>query len=172
MDWSAMLVGSWSGIGRTIVVGALAYVLLIVVLRISGKRTLAKLNAFDLIVTVALGSTLATILLSKDVPLAQGMTALLLLVLLQYVVTFLSVRSRGFARLVRSEPTLLARDGELCPEAMRRARVTEEELETVLRTSGMASLSHASAVILESDGSFAVIGRAEGEGGKHGQAGS
>jgi uncharacterized membrane protein YcaP (DUF421 family) len=68
---------SWSTSFRTAVVRVLAYVMLVGVLRVSGKRTLAKMHAFDLVVTVALGSTLATILLSKDVALAEGITALL-----------------------------------------------------------------------------------------------
>jgi hypothetical protein len=65
---------------------------LIAVLRWSGKRTLAKMNAFDLIVTVTLGSTLATILLSRDVALLEGLTALVLLVVLQLAASWLSVR--------------------------------------------------------------------------------
>lgn len=67
-----MLFSGWENLLRTLVVGVLAYVSLVVFLRISGKRTLSKMNAFDLIVTVALGSTLATVLLSKDVALAEG----------------------------------------------------------------------------------------------------
>jgi uncharacterized membrane protein YcaP (DUF421 family) len=98
MDWSSMFYQDWSGIVRTLIVGTLAYGALIVSLRISGKRTLAKLNAFDLIVTVALGSTLATIVLSEDVALAEGVAALLLLIALQYVVAFTSVRSARFGR--------------------------------------------------------------------------
>jgi uncharacterized membrane protein YcaP (DUF421 family) len=170
MDWAAMFYQNWSGIVRTLVVGTLAYALLVVSLRLSGKRTLAKLNAFDLIVTVALGSTLASILLSEGVALAEGVTALLLLILLQYVVAFLSVRSRRFAQLVRSEPTLLVRDGSLCRQAMRRERVTEEELETVLRTNGERHFEAVSAIILESDGSFSVIGGSKP--GRHADAGS
>ncbi len=161
-----MFFQSWSDMLRTVIVGTLAYTLLILFLRISGKRTLAKLNAFDLIVTVALGSTLATIILSDDVALAEGITALLLLIALQYVVTFLSVRSQRFARLVRSEPTLLLRDGAYCREAMRHTRVTKEEIETVLRTNGMQEPAQADAVILETDGSFSVIGGAPQSGGK------
>ena len=65
-----------AGLLRTAVVGVLAYVGLLLLLRISGKRTLSKMNAFDLVVTIALGSTLATILLNKEVALAEGMLAL------------------------------------------------------------------------------------------------
>ena len=78
----------WSGVGRVLLIGSLAYVYLILLLRVTGKRTLAKLNAFDLVVTVAIGSTLATILLSNDVALAEGIAALTLLAALQFAVAF------------------------------------------------------------------------------------
>jgi hypothetical protein len=64
---------SWDNLGRTAVSGVVAYTALILFLRLSGKRTLAKLNVFDLVVTVALGSTLSTILLSRQMPLSQGL---------------------------------------------------------------------------------------------------
>ena len=156
-----ILFQGWSGIGRVLVVGTLAYVYLILLLRVSGKRTLAKLNAFDLVVTVALGSTLATILLSDTVGLAEGMTALTLLAGLQFAVAWISVRSKQFARTVRSEPTLLLRDGSFLPDAMRRTRVTQDELLTVLRSDGRkSSPEDVGAIILESDGSFSVLDRA------------
>lgn len=71
---------------RVLVVGTLAYIVLLVSLRISGKRALSQMNAFDLVVTVALGSTLATVLLSSDVSLAEGILALSLLIGLQYAI--------------------------------------------------------------------------------------
>ena len=157
MDWSEMFFQGWTGIVRTLVVGTLAYAFLVLALRGAGKRTLAKLNAFDLVVTVAFGSVLASILLSEGVALAEGATALLLLIALQYAVASLSVRSRGFAKLVRSEPTLLLRKGEPLEGALHRARVTHAELETVARSAGHGSLEGLEAVILESDGSFSVL---------------
>ncbi len=72
----------------------------------SGKRTLSKMNAFDLVVTVALGSILATILLAKDVDLAAGMTAFIVLLALQFVIAWLAVRVPLIKRLVQSEPAL------------------------------------------------------------------
>ncbi len=87
-----MFFGSWYSLLRILVVGVLAYVALIVLLRVTGKRTLSKMNAFDLVVTVALGSTLATVLLSKDVALADGVVAFALLIGLQFIITWLSVR--------------------------------------------------------------------------------
>jgi len=158
MDLSGMLFGGWAPILRTIIVGASAYLALVVALRVSGKRTLAKLNAFDLVVTVALGSSLASVLLSPDVALAQGVTAFATLIALQFAVAWISVRWPRAARLVRSEPTLLLRRGEVLPDALRRARVTEAELRTIIRTSAHPDPDRVAAVILESDGSFSVIG--------------
>lgn len=156
MDWSEMVFQDWSGIGRTLLVGTLAYVTLVLFLRISGKRTLAKLNAFDLVVTVALGSTLSAILLQDSIALAQGATALGLLIGLQYGVTYLSVRWHGFAKLVRSEPTLLVRDGQYCEGAMRRARITPDEAMSAIRAAGTDELARVAYLVLESDGTLSV----------------
>ncbi len=103
-----MFFNGWPNLERVLIVGALAYVGLIVLLRFSGKRTLAKMNAFDFVVTVALGSTLATVLLSKDVALAEGLAACATLIALQFIIAWLSVRSQTVSGFVKSEPSLLA----------------------------------------------------------------
>ncbi len=148
---------SWFGLVRTLVIGVLAYVALVGLLRLSGKRTLTKLNAFDLVVTVALGSTLATVLLSKDVALAEGATALALLIGLQYLVTWSSVRVRWVRRLIRSEPTVLLHRGKLLEQAMRRERITEGEVLAAVRSAGVARIEAVEAVVLETDGSLSVM---------------
>jgi uncharacterized membrane protein YcaP (DUF421 family) len=147
---------SWYDLGRVLVVGPVAYAVLVAVLRLTGKRTLSKLNAFDLVITVALGSTLATSFLSSEVSAAEGALGLILLVLLQYVVTWTSVRVPRVASMVRSEPTLVYRDGFL-EAALRRERVTENEVRQVARGQGHATLDDVAAIVLESDGSFSVL---------------
>ena len=147
----------WPELGRTVLIGALAYLTLVLLLRISGKRTLTKLNAFDLVVTVALGSTLASTIMSKSVALAEGATAFLLLIVLQFVITFLSVHYKPFSKLVKAEPQLLLFNGEFLPGAMERERVTRAEVCSAVRSGGSASLSAVHAVVLETDGSLSVI---------------
>ncbi len=152
----------WAGMLRVAIVGTLAYLGLVLLLRISGKRTLSKMNAFDLVVTVALGSTLATVILSKDVALAEGMTAFALLIGLQFVITWLSVRSSTVSRLVKAEPTLLFYQGQFLTAEMHRTRVMEGEVRAAIRQQGIAALQDVGAVVLETDGSFAVTSRGEG----------
>lgn len=158
------LFDGWDTLLRTAVIGLLAYVTLIVFLRVSRKRTLSKMNAFDFVVTVALGSTLATVLLSKDVALAEGALAFALLVGLQFLITWSSVRVRWVRRLVTGEPSLLLHRGELLRRALRRERVTEDEVRAALRSAGLRALDEAEAVVLETDGSFSVVRRGAGEG--------
>lgn len=164
MNLERVLFAGWDSLLRTLVVGALAYVVLVVFLRVSGRRTLSKMNAFDFVVTVALGSTLATVLLSKDVALAEGALAFALLIALQFVITWSSVRVRWVRQLVTGEPRMLMYRGEYLPSALRRARVTEDEVRAAVRGAGLPALGDAEAVILETDGSFSVVRRADGSG--------
>jgi uncharacterized membrane protein YcaP (DUF421 family) len=152
-----MLFDSWAGLGRVLLVGTLAYAALVLLLRISGKRTLSKLNAFDLVVTVALGSTLATVLLSKSVALAEGMLALGLLIFLQYGIAWLSVRSPRFRSFIKAEPTMLVHRGRFLEGAMRAQRITREEVRAAVRASGATEAGEIAAVVLETDGSISVI---------------
>ena len=154
-----MFFDSWTGLGRVLVVGVLAYVALIAMLRVSGNRTLSKMNAFDFLVTIALGSTLSTILLSSEVALAEGVLALGLLIGLQFLVTWVSVRSATVSHLVKSEPRLLLHRGQMLPVQMRAARVVEAEVRAAVREQGVGALEDVEAVVLETDGSFSVVKR-------------
>ena len=156
MNLTGMLFQNWEGIVRTVLVGILAYATLIIFLRVSGKRTLSKLNAFDLVITMALGSTLSAILLQESVALAEGATAFATLIVAQYIVTWASVRSTRLAGFVRSEPTLLARDGQFCFDAMRRERITTDEALGAVRQAGGHDIADAAFLILESDGSLST----------------
>ena len=153
----AIFFNGWSVLGRTLLIGVLAYVSLVFMLRVSGKRTLAKMNAFDLVVTVAIGSTLATIVLSKSVALAEGLLALALLIGMQFAISWSSTRMPWLRRVVTGEPRLLLRDGTMLDDALRDARVTREEVRAAVRSSGIGALGDVAAVVLETDGSFSVI---------------
>jgi uncharacterized membrane protein YcaP (DUF421 family) len=146
----------WSSVGRVVVVGACAYVLLVCMVRIAGKRSLAKMNAFDLVVTVALGSTLSTILLSRDVPLLDGVVAIGLLLALQASVAWSSVKWPAFARAVKSSPAVLYDTGNFNWRTMRSERVTREEVLAAVRSQGLTSLDEVARVMIESNGELSV----------------
>jgi uncharacterized membrane protein YcaP (DUF421 family) len=154
---NGMLWSGWETMGRTLVVGSLVYIALVALLRVSGKRTLSKLNAFDLVVTVAIGSTLASAFLQQSVSFAQAALGLALLVAFQFAITWLSVRLHTISRLVKSEPRLLLKDGQFLDQELRTARVTREEILQALRSQGQGRVESIRAVVLETDGTMSVI---------------
>lgn len=154
-----MLFDSAYGVLRVVVAGLAAYAGLLIVLRVSGKRTLAKLNAFDLVVTVALGSTLSSIALSSDVAIVEGVMAFVVLCSAQFAVAWMSTRVDAVRRLVKAEPALLVRDGELLPGALVEQRLSEGEVRQAIRATGSGGLEQVAAVVLETDGSLSVIPR-------------
>jgi uncharacterized membrane protein YcaP (DUF421 family) len=152
-----MFLGDGPTLLRTLLIGVLAYAALVAMLRVSGKRTLAKMNAFDFVVTVAIGSTLSSVLINRSVSLAQGALALALLIALQFAITWTTVRWKALRTMLTGEPSLLLRHGEMIGTAMKKARVTEAELRAAVRRAGLADLEEVDAVVLETDGTFSVI---------------
>lgn len=144
-------------LGRTLAAAVLAYVAAIVLLRVSGKRTLSKWNAFDFVVTIALGSSLATMILSNQTSIVQGVVALAALIGLQFVVTWFSVRMESVQRAVKATPRMLLYRGRFIEDALQRERVTQAEVRATLRANGIASADGVGAVVLETDGSMSVI---------------
>ena len=78
---------SWDSIINIVVTGAVCFAGLVILLRISGKRTLAKMNAFDFVLTITIGSALATTITSKDTSIADGMAALAILIFMQFSIS-------------------------------------------------------------------------------------
>lgn len=152
-----MLFDSLYDLVRVAIISVLAYGSIVLILRFAGKRSLAKLNAFDLVVTVALGSTLATVLLTSDVAFLEGLLAFAMLAALQWAVSRLSVAWPFFRKLVRNQPRLLLEQGQYCSTAMADERVTEDEIEAAVRAAGIGCMADVAAVVLETDGSMSVI---------------
>jgi len=162
MDQVNIFFESWSKLGRSLVLAFLAYAALVFLLRISGKRTLSKLNVFDFVFVVALGSTLATTILSPGTTLADGLTAFIVLIALQVCLSLLCVYSHRVDMIVNGEPTLLMHRGNFLDEAMKRERVTKEEILASLRNNHIKDFNDVDSVVLETDGTFSVVWRSIG----------
>ncbi|MWV27806.1 DUF421 domain-containing protein [Aurantiacibacter rhizosphaerae] len=148
---------SWTDIGRIALTTLVIYAALIGILQVAGKRSIAKLNIFDLVVTVALGSILASVMLTKALSIADGLAAFIVLAFLQWLVSFVSVRFGWFKQVIRSDSRLLLKDGKFLEAEMKAERVTHGEIEAAIRGKGHGEIEKIAAVVLESDGSFSVI---------------
>lgn len=152
-----MIFHGWASLFKVLFVGIIAYTALIFLLRSYGKRTLARMNAFDFVINVAIGSTLATMILSPNVAFVEGLITFVLLFSLQYLISWLSIRSKEIRQLIKGEPRLLYHNGEFLRGAMASERITEEEILQAVRNASKGSMSEVEAVILETDGEFSVI---------------
>jgi uncharacterized membrane protein YcaP (DUF421 family) len=148
---------NWQNILQTIVSTTLAYAAIIFLLRISGKRTLTKMNAVDFVVTVALGSALATVPLNKSVTLADGFVVFAVLIFLQAALTWLSVRSKKVRNIITSNPVILLYKGKVLRETMRKERITLDEIQMAARKKGILNLNQIGIIVLETTGDITII---------------
>lgn len=124
------------------------------------------MNAFDFLVTIALGSCLASVALNKNIALAEGALVYFTLIFLQFIITWTSVRVKLVKKLVTGQPALLLYKGELLGDAMKRERITIEEIYVAARANGIANLNEIEVIVLETTGDLTVISKLEKTNGK------
>jgi uncharacterized membrane protein YcaP (DUF421 family) len=146
----------WYNVGRAAALSLLGFVALIAILRLSGKRTLSKLNVFDFVFVVAVGSIFGGSIIEKDVTLLEGLAAVTTLVVFQAVLAELAARSDSFEQLINGEPALLLSRGQFLRRTMKKERITEEEVRAAIRQQGVSRIEDVDAVVLENDGTLTV----------------
>lgn len=148
---------------ETIGVSFAVYLFALIVLRLSGKRTLLKMNAFDFIITVSLGTVFGNILINQEDKLWHGILIFVLLLLFQYLTSTLSSRSDLFSRIVKAHPTLLFYDGKYFDHHLKKERVPKSEVLQAIREQGIGKTEEVAAVVLETDGTISVLPKDKNE---------
>ena len=156
MTWYPELLPSAPITIRVALSTVLIFAFIIFLTRLVGKRGVAKMNSFDWIVTVALGSVVAAGLVSPD-DFGPVIVASSVLVSLQWVLTKLSLRTGWIEPLIKANPTLLMKDGQILDAGQDKTHVTDSEILAAVRGAGLASLRQVKAMVLETDGSFSII---------------
>jgi len=159
MDW---LLSSWSGVLQIVVSALLILSAIIVFIRLNGLRSLSKMSSFDFSVTVAVGSILASTLLSDSVSVIDGVIGVGALLFAQRLIAIARVTG-GASSLVDNEPVVLMIKGTLLTHVLKRVRVTPEDVYAKLREANVIELSEVYAVVLEATGDISVL---HGSGGK------
>lgn len=162
MEVSRFLFSSWSSIARVFVVGAPIYLALLLILQVVGKHALAKSNAYGLVITTALGSTLASAVLTKQVTLIDGVLAIGLLLGLQYLVSTLVTRHGWASRWFTAKPSLVVWEGRILCDELQKERLTVSDVLSAVRQSGFSSVEDVGAVVLEANGALSVIAELNG----------
>ncbi|TMP18929.1 YetF domain-containing protein [Pseudoalteromonas sp. S2893] len=152
-----MFFESWSEIARIVTTTLIIYPFLILATHLLGKRSFAKMNNFDWIITVAAGSILGSAILLKDVVIVEVLVAVSLLLFLQYLLTWISAHFSMFDKVVKTSPQLVFFDGEYIEAAMKDTRLTSTEVEASVRKAGFGDLSTVMAVVFEADGELSIV---------------
>ena len=138
---------------------ALIYVFLVVCLRVFGKRELAQLNPFDLVVLLSLSNTVQNAIIGDDNSLVGGMVGALALLVINYTVVRFFFRHRRLDQVFEGMPTTLIADGQVIPAALARELLTESELLMVAHRQGFAGFEEIERCVLEPGGTFSIQGR-------------
>lgn len=156
----ALLFDNWENLWHIALCAAISYFTLFLFLRISGKRTLSQMNAFDFVVVVSLGSTLSFMILAQ-VPIVEGAVALMIMIGLQYLLAFLARKSKTMEKLINASPTLLFYNGKFLRDAMTREVITEEEIIAEIRKYRLERIDDVRAVVMELNGDITVVKKAD-----------
>jgi uncharacterized membrane protein YcaP (DUF421 family) len=146
----------WQELGLTAGRGVIVYVVMLIVIRVLGKRTVGNFTAFDLLVALMLGEVVDEIIYG-DVTLAQGLTAIVVIAACKYVTTWLTYWDHGLNRFFEGKPTEIVRNGEFVRKGMRGELMNEQEVLAALRLSDISDMREVKSAVLEVDGKVSVI---------------
>ena len=136
---------------------AVIYLVVLIGVRLSGKREVGQMTPFDLTLLLLLSNSVQNAMTGPDTSLIGGVVAASTLLLLNYLVGTLSGANRGFRRIVQGEPSLLVHDGKVIEPHMASEHVSMDELQRALREHGIAQCSDVALAVLEVDGSISCL---------------
>lgn len=157
IEWLSPFTGSWDSVYSTVVTAVLLYPFLILAIRVAGKRSVAQMNNFDWIVTVAIGSIIASAIGFEDVTIVDAVVSMTVLLCLQWMITRLVARHERMEHWVKARPALLLHEGRMLRDVMLQERISEGEIYSALRDNGISDPADCYAVILESNAVMTVL---------------
>jgi uncharacterized membrane protein YcaP (DUF421 family) len=153
----AVWFASWYSTLQGVIRAAVSYLVIVGSLRVLGEQVLAKMSAYDMIVTITLGSVVANIPFSHEVAVVDGLAIMVTFVMLQETIRWAQSRSKMARKIVAERPRVVVWDGRLLVERVQQWRLTIEEIRAAVRRAGVASISDVQAVVLENDGDWSVV---------------
>lgn len=149
----------WTPLIQVTLMASVGYLALVLLLRTTGPRTMAKMTPLDFVLAVTLGSAFGRMITAEKSTVSQLVWVLIFLVTLQWVLAWLRSRSAFFRRLLDHPPVVLYEDGRMRDLALRRHRLIDDDVHEAVRGAGKGSLEEVHTVLLLREGSLGVIGR-------------
>ena len=137
--------------------GVVVYVMVMVLVRISGKRAVGQFTPFDLVLLILLGNAVQNGINGGDNSLTGAAVMATTLIVLNYAIAYLAAKHRSVEKLVEGVPVVLARDGKCYSEVLRRELVSHDDFEEALRNCGVRHLDEVEIALLETNGKISVV---------------
>jgi len=133
------------------------YVVALIVIRLMGKRALGELGLFDFVVMTGVGHVLTSVALDQSLPFYEGVGVLITLAIMEYGVSFLSMKNQRLSRLIQGSPVVMIKDGKIIRENLGKEKFNVDDLMQELRKQGIRDVNEVETGILEPSGGFSVI---------------
>ncbi len=143
----------WGIVLRTFAV----YLAILVGLRIAGKREIGQMTVFDLVVLLLISNAVQNAMVGPDDSLIGGLAAAAVLLLMNWGVARLRLRSTRIRRMIEGTPTILVLRGRVYEEHLKREGIAVAELEAAVREHGIERLSEVEMAVLETDGAISIV---------------
>lgn len=166
-EWSSLIVRDmfWLSlpVAEKMLRPAIVYVFLVIALRVFGKRELAQLNPFDLVVLLSLSNTVQNAIIGDDNSVTGGLIGAFTLLGANYLVVRFLFKHRRLDQILEGNPTVLIEHGRVLRKGLARELLTESELRVVARRQGFARLGDVERCVLEPGGAFFIQGKMPSE---------
>lgn len=145
---------------ETVIRGAAVYFILLIVMRISGRRTLSEATAFDFVLLLIIAETTQQALLGDDFSIINAVVLIVTLIGIDIALSYLKQWSPTADRILQGVPTVLIRNGQIDERALRRSRISQDDIRVAARQKqGLANLKEVDHAVLETDSGISVIPR-------------
>ena len=145
----------WAFVLRACIV----YFILLALIRASGKRTMGQFTPFDMLLVVLLGNAVQNALLGQDTSVGGGLLLAVTLLALNWLVGLVSARSAKMEALIEGVPVLLARDGQVYKDVLRRELISRADFDKAMRESGVEDIEDIRMAVLETNGHITLVAR-------------
>lgn len=142
---------------RIIISGVVFYLSLILLMNVFGKRSISNLSMYDYVTTLAMGSIVSSAIILKEITILDGLSGVLVLLFLQFCVTFLTARQPKLFDILNPNPKVVFLEGKFILDNMKKNRITKNEVLSAIRIQGQTSSDQIFAVVLETNGVLSVI---------------
>jgi uncharacterized membrane protein YcaP (DUF421 family) len=152
---TSMATDAWQIVGRTMLV----YLGVVIGLRLMGKRELAQMTVFDLVMILLIANAVQNAMVGHDVSVQGGLISVAVLLVLNRALAFLRIHSGAWGRLIEGSPTVLVQEGAWLDPALRKEGLERTQVEMAMREHGIDDIETVKLAVLETDGSISIVPR-------------